>query len=276
MTDNAPILIAEGVRFAYPGGSEVLTGVDLQARQGELLCILGPNGSGKTTLLKCLLAGLRPRTGSIIVAGRDVSRYGAMALARIVSYVPQTARPTFAFTAGQIVMMGRTPHMGRLGLPGELDHRVVAAAMEMTATTPFADRMLENLSGGEQQTVMIARALAQQGRIMLLDEPTSHLDVGHQLAIYGLMAKLAHEWNMAVVCVSHDLNLAARYCDRLVAMADGRVCAEGAPAEVLTEERVSELYGCAVRIETSPGGRPNVTPLSAALDAPRRSAGDAP
>jgi len=248
MTDQGPILVAEGIQFAYPGGTEVLSGVDLRAREGELLCILGPNGSGKTTLLKCLLAALRPQKGTITVADRAIRRYGAMALARVVSYVPQTAQAAFAFTAAQIVMMGRTPHMGRLGLPGELDHRVVAAAMEMTATTAFADRMLENLSGGEQQTVMIARALAQQGRIMLLDEPTSHLDVGHQLTIYGLMAKLAHEWNMAVVCVSHDLNLAGRFADRIVLLAGGRRVAGGTPAEVIRPEILDAVYDVRVRL----------------------------
>ena len=128
MSDSAGILIADGLHFRYPGGRDALTGVDLQTRQGELLCILGPNGSGKTTLLKCLLGLLRPGAGTITLEARPLRRYGAMALARLISYVPQSVTPAVVFTVEQIITMGRTPHMGRLGLPGELDRRIVAAA----------------------------------------------------------------------------------------------------------------------------------------------------
>ena len=248
MSAAEPILAVRELRFAYGGGPEVLAGVELSARQGELLCVLGPNGCGKTTLLKCLLGLLEPQAGRIELAGRERAGYRVMELARIVSYVPQTARAAFSFTVEQIVMMGRTPHMGRLGLPGELDRRVVAAAMAMTGVMRFARRPLEALSGGEQQTVMITRALAQQGRLMLLDEPTSHLDVRHQLDIYALMAKLAHEWGMAVVAVSHDVNLAARFADRLVLLSDGRVAAEGTPGQVIRADVLQRVYDVPVRL----------------------------
>jgi iron complex transport system ATP-binding protein len=244
----APILAVEGLRFAYAGGPEVLTGVDLTAARGELLCILGPNGSGKSTLLKCLLGLLEPAAGKVELAGKPRRRYGALALARILSYVPQSTRVAFSFTVEQVVMMGRTPHMNRLGLSGELDRRVAAAAMEMTGVTGLASRPLESLSGGEQQTVMITRALAQQPQLMLLDEPTSHLDVRHQLDIYALMAKLAHEWGMAVVCVSHDVNMAARFADRLVLLSNGRPAAAGAPAEVIRAEVLASVYQVEVRL----------------------------
>lgn len=248
MSAREPILIAEGLRFAYPNGAEVLAGLDLRAGEGELLCLLGPNGGGKTTLLRCLLGLLRPSAGRVCIDGRERSRMGTEALARIVSYVAQDARPAFPYTVRQIVMMGRTPHMGRLGLPGALDRRVVDAAMEMTGATAFADRDFDSLSGGERQTVMIARALAQQGRLMLLDEPTSSLDVRHQLDIYRLMAKLAHEWDMAVVCVSHDLNLAGRFADRLALLSAGVVAAEGPPAEVINAGVLRDIYGVDVRL----------------------------
>ncbi len=246
--DPGAILTAEAVRFSYGGGRDVLAGVDLQCRAGQLLCILGPNGSGKTTLLKCLLGLLRPSGGAVVGDGVDLRRHGATALARMIGYVAQTTLPAFDYTVEQLVMMGRTPHMGRLGLPGDLDRRVTAAAMEMTGVTGFADRPFDSLSGGERQTVMITRALAQQPKVMLLDEPTSSLDVKHQLDIYRLMAKLAGEWGMAVVCVSHDVNLAARFADRLVLLRDGAVAAAGAPAEVVNAQILSAVYDVPVRL----------------------------
>lgn len=258
MSAAEPILRARDVHFAYPGGRPVLRGVDLNAREGELLCILGPNGSGKTTLLKCLLGLLRPSGGAIQVAGRNLRAYRALDLAQVVSYVPQTARAAFPFTVAQIVMMGRTPHMSRLGLPSELDRRVSRAAMEMTGVTEFARRELDTLSGGEQQTVMIARALAQQPRLMLLDEPTSHLDVKHQLDIHRLMSKLAHEWGMAVVCVSHDVNMAGRFADRLVLLSQGRCVAAGAPAEVIRADVLEAVYQVRVRLMDVGGPAPMV------------------
>ena len=248
MKDGQAILCTEGAHYAYRVGAEVLHGVDMAAHLGELLCVLGPNGSGKTTLLRCLLGQLALSQGAITLAGRDLARYSAMELARLVSYVPQNAGSAFAFTVAQVVMMGRTPHMGRLGLPSDVDRRVVAAAMEMTGTTELAGRDLETLSGGERQTVMITRALAQQPQVMLLDEPTSHLDVKHQLDIYRLMAKLAHDWGMAVVCVSHDVNLAGRFADRLMLLREGRRAAAGTPGEVIGAEVLEAVYQVPMRL----------------------------
>lgn len=258
MTDSEPILRVSNLHFGYPGGPAVLRGVDMTAREGELLCILGPNGSGKTTLLKCMLGLLHPSDGRIAVATKDLRSYRAMNLARLVSYVPQTARAAFPFTVRQIIMMGRTPHMSRLSAASALDHRVVAAAMEMTGVAHFADRELETLSGGEQQTVMITRALAQQPRLMLLDEPTSHLDVRHQLDIHRLMVKLAHEWGMAVVCVSHDINMAGRFADRLVLLSDGHVAADGPPTKVIRPDVLEGVYGVTIRLVEAAGPVPLV------------------
>ena len=192
------------------------------------------------------------------MAGKPRRRYRAMELARIISYVPQSTRAAFSFTVEQVVMMGRTPHMGHLGLAGELDRRVAAAAMEMTGVTKLAARPLESLSGGEQQTVMITRALAQQPRLMLLDEPTSHLDVRHQLDIHALMATLAHDWGMAVVCVSHDVNLAGRFADQLVLLSEGRPAAAGTPLQVITADVLARVYRVSVRLADVGLGTPIV------------------
>ncbi|NLF29895.1 MAG: ABC transporter ATP-binding protein [Planctomycetes bacterium] len=248
MSGCAPILQAASLRFRYPAGRQALAGVDLDARRGELVCILGPNGSGKTTLLRCLLGLLRPSAGTITLDGQDLRRYTAAALARVAGYVPQSVQPAASFTVREILMTGRSPHMGYLGLPGDLDRRVVDAAMAMTGVEAFADRDFDALSGGERQTVMVTRALAQQPRVMLLDEPTSSLDVKHQLDIYRLMAKLAHDWEMAVVCVSHDVNLAARFADRLVLLKDGLVAAAGAPGDVVAGAILQDVYGVTIRL----------------------------
>jgi iron complex transport system ATP-binding protein len=245
-------LKAADVRFGYARAEPILKGVNLQASAGKLLCILGPNGSGKTTLLRCLLGQLRSQ-GKIELDGKEISRYSQADLARLMAYVPQIPEVAFAFTAYDIVMMGRYAYAGRLGLVGKKDRDVVQAAMDMTQTRAFRDRCLSELSGGEAQRVMIARALAQQPSVCLLDEPTSHLDIKSQLAIYRLMQRLAHDWKMAVVCVSHDLNMASRFADEVVLMRGGDVLASGASQEVLTAEVLGEAYEVQVDLIEIPG-----------------------
>ena len=242
MSDQRHILSARGVTFGYRPAAPVLHEVDLQASSGRLLCLLGPNGSGKTTLLRCLLGRLAPSGGSIELDGKPLGAHSARELARLLGYVPQTAESAFAFSVWEIVLLGRLAHTGTLGLAGEQDRKVARAAMEMTDTLGLADRALGELSGGEAQRVMIARALAQQPSVILLDEPTSHLDIRNQLAIYRMMVRLAHDWQMAVVCVSHDVNLAARFADDLVVMRQGRVLATGGPADVIRRDVLAEAY----------------------------------
>ena len=254
MNDPPHVLAAHGVRFAYRDGELVLRGVDLTAAAGRLTCLLGPNGSGKTTLLRCLLGQLRPTTGRIVLDGRPVRGYSARELARLLAYVPQLATSAFAFTVRQIVLMGRFAHTGALGIAGRKDRDVALEAMKMTQTLPFAERTLEELSGGEVQRVMIARALAQQPSVVLLDEPTSHLDVRNQLLIYRMMQRLAHDWKVAVVCVSHDVNLAGRFADELMFLRDGQVVAVGPPGEVIREGILSRTYDVAVDLIPAPGG----------------------
>jgi len=254
MTDGPHVLEARDLTFAYRPGRDVLQQVSVSAKAGKLICVLGPNGSGKTTLLRCLLGVRRPDGGEVRLDGRALKKHSRRELARLLAYVPQIPGAAFAFTVRQIVLMGRFAHTGVLGMTGRHDQAVAEAAMKMTGTARLADRTLDELSGGEAQCVMIARALAQQPQVLLLDEPTSHLDVKNQLIIYRMMVRLAHDWPMAVVCVSHDVNLAARFADELVLMRRGRVVADGTPAEVVRAEVLREAYD--VRIELIDTGSP--------------------
>ncbi|KPK86630.1 MAG: hypothetical protein AMJ81_00800 [Phycisphaerae bacterium SM23_33] len=244
--------------FEYRPGAPVLRGVSLAAATGKLLCILGPNGSGKTTLLRCMMGTLRPGGGWVGLNKRPLREHSRRGLARLIAYVPQFPASAFAFSVREIVLMGRFAQMGMLGLAAGQDRAVARQAMIMTETLQFADRTLEELSGGEAQRVMIARALAQQPRVLLLDEPTSHLDIKNQLAIYRMMVRLAHDWPMAVVCVSHDVNLAARFADELVLMRDGRVVAGGPPAEVIRADVLRETYSVEVSLVDAGSGVPIV------------------
>ncbi len=254
MSDSsAHILTASDVKFAYRTGQNVLDGVDLSASAGKVICVLGSNGSGKTTLLGCLLGQHRPDSGVIELDGKAIDGYSPRARAKLMAYVPQQPDAAFAFTAAEIVLAGRLSHTGMLGLTSVADRQIAQAAMEMTGTVGFADRMLDELSGGEAQCVMIARALAQQPAVMLLDEPTSHLDIANQLRIYRMMRRLADDWNMAVVCVSHDINLAARFADELVLMRDGRVVAGGTVSQVIDRDILSETYGVQIDLIEVPG-----------------------
>jgi len=250
---DSHVLQASQLQFAYRPGRFVLDGVSFRAAAGKLVGILGPNGSGKTTLLRCCLGWLAPAGGSVLLDGRPLGEYSQKGLARMMAYVPQFPRSAFAFPAGELVLMGRFAYGGALGLAGEHDLSVTRLAMEMTETTAFARRTLGELSGGEAQRVMIARALAQQPQVCLLDEPTSHLDIRNQLMIYRMMQRLAHEWGIAVVCVSHDVNLAGRFADRLVLLRDGQVVADGTPEEVIREDVLQQTYGVEVELIRTPG-----------------------
>ncbi|MDY7009517.1 MAG: ABC transporter ATP-binding protein [Planctomycetota bacterium] len=258
MNGETHIIEARRVEFAYRADRKVLDGVDFTARAGRLVCILGPNGSGKTTLLRCMLRQLKVDSGSILLDTMPVGSYSPRRLARMMAYVPQFPASAFAFTVRQIVLLGRYAHMGLMGLAGEKDRAVARQAMIMTETLDFADRALAELSGGEAQRVMIARALAQQPEVLLLDEPTSHLDVRNQLAIYRMMVRLAHDWPMAVICVGHDINLAGRFADELMLMRSGKVIAHGPPGEVIRADVLKDTYDVEVELIDTAGDAPIV------------------
>jgi iron complex transport system ATP-binding protein len=237
----------------------VLDGVTVEIAGGEFVGVVGPNGSGKTTLLRSVARVLRPRAGAVLIDGREVFTVPARELAREVGVVPQDTIPAFDFTALEIVLMGRSPHLGRFQVEGPKDLAIAEQAMRQTGTLEVANRPFTALSGGERQRVVVARALAQEPRVVLLDEPTSHLDINYQFEILNLIRRLNHERGITVLAVLHDLNLAAQYCDWLVMLGGGKIQAIGAPDEVLTAQNVKRVYGAEVWVRRHPtSGRPYV------------------
>lgn len=247
------LLKAEKLSFGYRSDKKVLAEVDFAVAAGRFVSILGPNGSGKTTLLRCLLGWLKPDVGVVHLAGELLRSYSYRARARLMGYVPQFPDSAFSFSVRDLVLMGRYARTGSLGLVGRKDMECVDRAMELTETTEFSDRHLNELSGGEAQRVMIARALAQEPQVILLDEPTSHLDLRNQMLIYGLMQRLARQEGMGVVCVSHDINLAGRFADELLLMRGGKVLAHGASKDVVQREILERLYGIELELLDVPG-----------------------
>jgi len=242
------------------GTRPVLRGLDLDASRGELVAIIGPNGCGKTTLLRAI-TGVLPYEGEIAIDGDSVGELRPAELARRVAVVTQAASLPSGFSAFETAMMGRTPHLRLLQSEGRRDVAIVRAAMERTDTWDLRERPVEELSGGERQRVVIARALAQEPQLLLLDEPTSHLDVQHQVDTFALMLELCRERDLAVVAVVHDLTLAAHFADRVALMSAGRIVDVGAPAEVLTAEAIAAIYGMRVRVLSHPdSGRPIIVP----------------
>src|SRR5437773_2923041 len=205
--------------------------------------LIGPNGSGKTTLVRVASRGLPPRSGTVRVAGRDPYGMPARRAARTVAVVPQEVAPAFAYTALEIVLMGRTPYVSPWGGGTPDDWAAVRRAMQATNVHHLADRPIEELSGGERQRVILAQALAQDAPVLVLDEPTTHLDIRHVVEILALVRSLARDGGRAVLSIFHDLNLASQYCDRIYALAGGRVVAEGSPGAVLTPALVRDIFG---------------------------------
>jgi iron complex transport system ATP-binding protein len=260
---------ARDVCFGY-GTSPVLEGVSLAVSRGELVALLGPNGAGKTTCLHLLLGLATPDAGDVWLSERPVRGMRRTDIARLAAFVPQGSPSDFAFTVREVVAMGRTPHLGRYRSEGPDDARAIEAALEATETTALSERLVTELSGGERQRVHVARALAQETPLLLLDEPTANLDVEHQLQLLGLIRSLVDSGRAAMVAL-HDLSLAARYADRVVILAGGRLVADGAPSEVITAENLARYFRIVARIETGPEGRPLVVPLEP-LEAPRSPA----
>ncbi|MGH2500148.1 MAG: ABC transporter ATP-binding protein [Candidatus Limnocylindria bacterium] len=250
------ILEARDVRVGY-GERTVLRGVDLTLRAGERLALIGPNGSGKTTLLRTLAGTLRSE-GEIRVAGAPLRSLDARERARRIAVVPQTFATGFAYTAGEIVRLGRTPYLGAFGRSSPADRAAVRRALAETGCAALADRLFGELSGGERQRVVLAMALAQEPVVLLLDEPTVHLDPAYQRVVLEIIRDLARERAIGALVVLHDLNLAS-LCDRVIALADGRIVREGTPAEVLEETTLGSLYGPTLTVGRL-DGRPFVLP----------------
>ena len=242
----------------YPGLT-VLRELDLRVEAGEVLAVVGPNGVGKSTLVRAASGALRPLAGSVEIDGLRLHELTPAQRARMVSVVPQASNLPPAFTALDVVILGRTPYLGWLGTEGELDHRLVAEAMARTETLGLARRRVGELSGGEQQRLLIARALAQGAPAMLLDEPTAHLDLRHQDRVLKLVRRLTNDQGLSVLLALHDLNLVARFADRVALLSDGRVRKIGRPQEVLTPEELAAVYGIQIHVMTNPfDGKPLV------------------
>ncbi|MCL6581278.1 MAG: ABC transporter ATP-binding protein [Firmicutes bacterium] len=261
--------------LAY-GPRVVLAGVDLRVRPGEFAGLIGPNASGKSTLIKAVSRVLRPASGRVLLDGRDVWREMTLAeVARSVAVVPQDFPLDFPFTVEETVLMGRLPYVHRLRGEQPADLARAREAMVATGTLRLADRTLAELAGGERQRVVLAKALAQEPRLLLLDEPTSHLDLGHQVEILDLVLRLNREAGLTVLAVLHDLNLAAMYCRRLFLLGGGGLLAEGSPEEVLTPDLLRAAFGGRVLVGRHPvHGCPQVTQVSPGLEGPHRRAGE--
>ncbi|MGG7610666.1 ABC transporter ATP-binding protein [Streptomyces sp. ZG43] len=254
-------LTAEELTLGYADRT-VIDSLDLAVEPGRITVIVGANACGKSTLLRSMSRLLAPRAGRVLLDGRQVHRFPAKELARTMGLLPQSPLAPEGITVSDLVGRGRHPHQGVFSRWSREDDAAVASALEATRTEELAERAVDELSGGQRQRVWIAMALAQQTDLLLLDEPTTFLDVSHQVEVLDLLTDLNATRGTTIVMVLHDLNLAARYADHLIALADGRLHAQGAPSEVLTEETVRAVFGLESRIIEDPvSGRPLMLPV---------------
>jgi len=261
--DGASLRFAEvGLRF---GAHAVLRGVTLDVTPGEVLGLVGRNGVGKTTLIRVATRVLRPARGRIELGDRPLEAWTRRELARAVAVVPQQTVVPFPFTVAEVVLMGRAPHQPFLGLDSAGDVAIAARALERLGIAHLAGRSVLDLSGGERQLALVARALAQDADLLLLDEPTAFLDLEHRLAVLELVRERSREGRSALV-VSHDLALAARFCDRIAILSEGRVLAAGPPRDVLDPARLREAFGIEAEVWLAPDGAPIVVPHRAARE----------
>jgi len=241
-----------GLSAAY-GARPILRNVSLSVAGGEVLALAGPNGAGKSTLIRVVSGVLAAAAGEVRLDGLDLLRLPPSQLARRVAVVPQMIHLPEAYTVGEIVLMGRTPHLKRWAGEGRHDCEVAWAAMCATRVDDLSDRRVGELSGGEQQRVVLARALAQEPQVLLLDEPTAHLDLKHQVGVLELVRALAQERNLAVLMTLHDLNQASLYADRIALLQQGEIVAQGTASEVFTSELLSRVYGVPVSVSQQVG-----------------------
>jgi iron complex transport system ATP-binding protein len=241
----------------------VLNDINMKAVPGKILGLIGPNGSGKSTLIRGITRLINIFSGHIFIDGRDIKSIKREELARLIATVPQNPALPQAFTAFEVVLMGRTPHLGFLRYEGEKDMAIVWQAMEVTKTEGFAERRVGELSGGERQRLVIARALTQQPKVILLDEPTAHLDINHQVEILNLVKSLCLKQGLTVIAALHDLNLAAQYCDWLVMLNGGGIYTEGVPQDVLTSQNIKKVYGAEVCVYPHPVNKLPTTVVTA-------------
>ncbi len=254
------MLKVQNLSVSY-GKRRVLKDVSLDVRSGEVVALIGPNGSGKSTLIRAVSGVLPVDAGHVAVDGKALAELSTMERARYLAVVPQARNLPPAFSVYESILLGRTPYLGWLGRAGEKDHERVRYALERTQMQPLAERMVGELSGGEQQRVLLARAVAQDAPVLLLDEPTTHLDLQHREGLVHLVRELAGSRNLAVLMALHDLNMASLYADRVSLLVDGEIRATGTPEEVFTEEALSMVYHVPVHVIPHPEyGNPLILP----------------
>ncbi|MET0166395.1 MAG: ABC transporter ATP-binding protein [Vicinamibacterales bacterium] len=254
------------VRIGHDDRGFSLSALSLNIERGSLTGLLGPNGCGKTTLLRLMAGVLRPQHGTITVDGNAVDRIPRRQLGRRIAIVPQETHPAFDYTVLEMVLMGRHPHLGTFQLEGPNDYAIATEALTATGAAHLAARSYATLSGGEKQRVVIASALAQQPDVLLLDEPTASLDLAYQLEVSSLLTRLNRNRRVTMVLATHDLNLAASLCDRLVLMRAGKIFAHGATADVLTEASINQLYDVEADVQFhEAAGHLTVVPIRRAL-----------
>ena len=251
-------LKVKDMEFSYTS-VPVLTDVCLELAQSEMLGIVGPNGAGKSTLIRCIDRILNPQRGSILLDGEEIRHMSRMELAKKLGYIPQSASQVFPATVFDAVLMGRRPHIGWRS--SEKDNEKVLDVLQMLNIEDLAMRDINEISGGQQQRVFIARALAQEPDVLLLDEPTSNLDIQHQLEVMEIIKDLVAEKGISAIMAVHDLNLASRYTDQLLIMKGGKVFDAGDPRDVLTPENIRSIYGVEAEIINRNGGRPYIMPI---------------
>ena len=253
-----PVLTLKNIGFRY-GEKWALKGIDLHINVGEILGIIGPNGSGKSTLLKIMDGVLIPQEGEIIIRRTPFRELRRMEIAREVAMVSQENYFRFSFSSLEVVLMGRFPHLKRLQFEGERDLEIAFDSLKATYAQELAERSIHDLSGGERQRVLIARALAQEPKVILLDEPTSFLDLRYKREIFRLISSLSREKGLSVVIVSHDIDLVSQYCHRLILLKNGLIYEMGEPEEVITASNIEAVYECPVLVDENPSsGRPRV------------------
>src|SRR5512136_908534 len=240
----------------------VLQDISFQMEKGEFVGVIGPNGSGKTTLLKVLYRLLSPQKGEVFYDRVPLKKMSQRDIAKKIAVVAQETYPAFPFRVIEIVLMGRSPYLGHLMFEREKDLEIAKKAMEWTEILPISERPLDELSGGERKRVFIARALAQEPEVILLDEPTTNLDIHHQVEALDLVFSLNREKGLTILMASHDLNLACEYCDRLILLQHGKISHMGPPEAVMTRENIEKVYGCQVWVDRNPvSGMPRVSLL---------------
>lgn len=254
---------ARGVCFFWPGtGTPALADVNLDVAPGETVAVVGPNGAGKSTLLRVLTGFLRPSRGAVFVNGKNLRSVKRRDVARLISFVPQYSEVNLPYRVRDMVTLGRYPYLGPWNAPRAADREAVSRALTITGVAPLALRPVSQLSGGEFQRVVLARAFAQETPAILADEPTAHLDISHEVRILSLLRERNKELGTTVVCVIHDLNAAAVFFRRLILLANGRVVADGPPRQVLNSDNLTAAYGWPVTVTTL-SGRPFVIPFYA-------------